>query len=133
MPEPRLTRPAGGTPSAVSATSRSQTRSTEPGRRCLPTPCGNRPGFFPDRRTYKDTPMTERILITGAGGRIGTLLRPRMVRPGRILRLHDRRPLEPGPGVEIVTCDATDLDAMTEAMDGVDAVVHLAARSTEAP
>ena len=77
--------------------------------------------------------MTERILITGAGGRIGTLLRPRMVRPGRILRLHDRRPLEPGPGVEIVTCDATDLDAMTEAMDGVDAVVHLAARSTEAP
>gem|GEM_PF-4839803 len=30
---------------------RSQTRSTEPGRRCLPTPCGNRPGFSPDRRT----------------------------------------------------------------------------------
>ncbi|GAA3976231.1 NAD(P)-dependent oxidoreductase [Thermobifida alba] len=76
--------------------------------------------------------MTERILLTGAGGRIGTLLRPRMTRPGRVLRLHDRRPLEPGPGVEVVTGDATDLDAVTEAMDGVDAVVHLAARSTEA-
>ncbi|TDQ48490.1 NAD-dependent epimerase/dehydratase family protein [Actinorugispora endophytica] len=75
--------------------------------------------------------MTERILITGAGGRIGTLLRPRMARPGRVLRLHDLVPLTPGEDEEAVTGDVTDPAAMAEAADGADAVVHLAGRSSE--
>jgi uronate dehydrogenase len=33
------------------------------------------------------------ILITGAAGSIGTMLRPRLARPGRVLRLLDIVPL----------------------------------------
>ena len=77
------------------------------------------------------------ILITGAAGQIGSILRPRLARPGRILRLLDTAPLDPappdtGPGEERVTASVTDLDAMTAACAGVDAVIHLAAISGEA-
>ena len=68
------------------------------------------------------------ILITGAAGQIGSILRPRLARPGRILRLLDTAPLDPappgtGPGEERVTASVTDLDAMTAACAGVDAVI----------
>jgi NAD(P)-dependent dehydrogenase (short-subunit alcohol dehydrogenase family) len=77
------------------------------------------------------------ILITGAAGQIGSMLRPRLARPGRILRVLDTAPLDPappdtGPGEERVTASVTDLDAMTGACAGVDAVIHLAAISGEA-
>ncbi|MGH3415886.1 MAG: NAD-dependent epimerase/dehydratase family protein [Actinocrinis sp.] len=73
------------------------------------------------------------ILITGAAGGIGTLMRPRLARPGRTLRLLDLRPIEAGPGEEAVCASVTDLDAMTEACRGADAVIHLGGRSLEAP
>ncbi len=38
------------------------------------------------------------ILMTGAAGRIGTMLRPRLARPGRTLRLLDIAPLTARPG-----------------------------------
>jgi len=78
------------------------------------------------------------ILITGAVGRIGTMLRPRLARPGRTLRLLDTAPLadspggRAGPGEESVTASVTDLAAMTAACAGVDAVIHLAAIAGEA-
>ena len=74
------------------------------------------------------------ILITGAGGRIGTMLRPRLARPGRTLRLLDTAPLAlpAGRGEESVTASVTDLAAMTAACAGVDAVIHLAAIAGEA-
>ena len=82
------------------------------------------------------------ILITGAAGRIGSMLRPRLARPGRTLRLLDIAPLDPvpldpvppgaGAGEECVTASVTDLDAMTAACAGVDAVIHLAAIPGEA-
>jgi hypothetical protein len=72
------------------------------------------------------------ILITGAAGRIGTMLRPRLAQPGRTLRLLDTAPLAAGPGEEGVTASVTDLGAMTAACAGVDAVIHLAAISGEA-
>ena len=78
------------------------------------------------------------ILITGAAGRIGTMLRPRLARPGRTLRLLDTAPLAAGPagptgpGEESVTASVTDLAAMTAACAGVDAVIHLAALAGEA-
>jgi NAD(P)-dependent dehydrogenase (short-subunit alcohol dehydrogenase family) len=72
------------------------------------------------------------ILITGAAGRIGTMLRPRLARPGRTLRLLDTTPLAAAPGEESVTASVTDPDAMTAACAGVDAVIHLAAISGEA-
>jgi hypothetical protein len=65
------------------------------------------------------------ILITGAAGQIGAMLRPRLAAPGRILRLADIAPLQPGPGEEAVTATVTDLAAMTAACDGADAVIHL--------
>jgi uronate dehydrogenase len=73
------------------------------------------------------------ILITGAAGGVGTLLRPRLARPGRTLRLLDVAPLEAGPGEEAVRASVTDLAAMTEACRGAEAVIHLGGRSTESP
>lgn len=79
--------------------------------------------------------MSQRLLITGAAGQIGSFLRPRLARPGRILRLLDLAPppaAAPGEAVEIVHADITDPAAMREACRGVDAVIHLAAISHEA-
>src|SRR5262249_4094926 len=73
--------------------------------------------------------MSERILITGAAGAIGTMLRRRMARPQRILRLLDIAPLpraQPDEQIETVAADITDLDAMRHAAKDVDAIVHLA-------
>ena len=73
------------------------------------------------------------ILITGAAGQVGTMLRARLARPGRLLRLLDVTPLAqpPGPGEESVTASVTDMAAMTAACAGADAVVHLGGIPTE--
>src|SRR5258706_13770097 len=73
------------------------------------------------------------VLITGAAGQIGTMLRPRLARPGRTLRLLDTAPLTPGPGEEAIGASVTNLDAMTAACRGADAVIHLAGIPGEAP
>jgi NAD(P)-dependent dehydrogenase (short-subunit alcohol dehydrogenase family) len=73
------------------------------------------------------------ILITGAAGHIGTMLRPRLARPGRTLRLLDTAELTAGPGEEAVRASVTDLAAMTGACRGADAVIHLGGLSGEAP
>ncbi len=73
------------------------------------------------------------ILITGAAGQIGTMLRSRLARPGRTLRLLDVLPMAAGPGEEAVTASVTDLTAMTRACDGADAVIHLGGIPSEAP
>ncbi|WP_240157135.1 NAD-dependent epimerase/dehydratase family protein [Pseudonocardia broussonetiae] len=78
--------------------------------------------------------MVTRLLVTGAAGSIGTDLRPRLARPGRVLRLMDLVPVpDPGPGEEVVTGSVTDRDAVAAAVAGVDAVVHLAGIPDEAP
>ena len=80
--------------------------------------------------------VTDRtIVITGAAGRIGTYLRARLARPGRVLRLLDIAPLAGGPvpGEEAVRASVTDLAAMTAACAGADAVIHLGGISGEAP
>jgi nucleoside-diphosphate-sugar epimerase len=78
----------------------------------------------------------QRLLITGAAGAVGQLLRPRLARPGRILRLLDVAPQAPaGPDeqVEIITGSVTDASAMAAATEGVNAVIHLGGLSNEAP
>ncbi len=78
--------------------------------------------------------MDHRILITGAGGRIGRMLRGRLARPGRRLRLADQGPQrEPAAGeaVELCTGDINDPGFMDTACDGADAVVHLGALKSE--
>jgi len=78
----------------------------------------------------------QRILITGGSGGVGTLLRPRLARPGRVLRLVDvaEPPRVDGAGVEeVVTASVDDVDALVAACAGVDAIVHLGGQSREAP
>jgi len=83
----------------------------------------------------------QRVLITGAAGKVASLLRPRLIRPGRTVRLLDI--VEPAPmdsldgaasggAEEIVFASVTDLDAMVEACDGVDAILHFGGQSREA-
>lgn len=76
--------------------------------------------------------MTERILLTGAAGAIGTMLRPRLARTGRTLRLLDVAPLTSGVGEEVRTGSVSDLDVMVAACAEVDAVLHLGGHSREA-
>jgi NAD(P)-dependent dehydrogenase (short-subunit alcohol dehydrogenase family) len=73
------------------------------------------------------------ILVTGAAGRIGAMLRPRLARPDRVLRLLDVVPVEAGPGEESVTASVTDLPAMAAACHGADAIIHLGGIPSEAP
>lgn len=75
----------------------------------------------------------ETILITGAAGIVGSVLRPRLARPGRLLRLVDITDLDYtlGHGEEFVRASVTDDAAMESAMEGVDTVVHLGGLSGE--
>ncbi len=73
------------------------------------------------------------ILITGAAGHIGGMLRGRLAGAGRTLRLLDVAPLSAGAGEQCVEASVTDLAAMTQACRGADAVIHLAGLSSEAP
>ena len=72
------------------------------------------------------------IVITGAAGRIGVMLRSRLAGQGRVLRLLDVSPLKAGAGEEAVTASVTDMAAMTSACEGADAVIHLGGISGEA-
>ncbi|MGN9781930.1 NAD-dependent epimerase/dehydratase family protein [Nonomuraea sp. ZG12] len=74
-----------------------------------------------------------RILMTGAAGKVGTLLRPRLAREGRTLRLSDLQRVELGAGEEQVIADLADEAAMATAMKDVDAVIHLGGQSREHP
>ena len=71
------------------------------------------------------------ILITGAAGLIGSMLRSRLAAPGRTLRLLDLTPLTAAPGEEAIQASVTDLGAMTAACRGADAVIHLGGISGE--
>ncbi|MGY1748103.1 NAD-dependent epimerase/dehydratase family protein [Modestobacter sp. SYSU DS0511] len=74
------------------------------------------------------------VLVTGAAGRIGTVLRGGLPERGWALRSLDVAPItEPRPGEETVVADVTDLDAVVEATAGASAVVHLAGISGESP
>jgi NAD(P)-dependent dehydrogenase (short-subunit alcohol dehydrogenase family) len=73
------------------------------------------------------------IVITGAAGLVGSMLRRRLARPGRTLRVLDIAPLLAGPGEEAIQASVTDMDAMTAACEGADAVIHLAGIPGEAP
>lgn len=77
--------------------------------------------------------MTQRVLITGAAGNIGRTLRDGLRGHYPLLRLLDVSPQKPAEaGEEIVTLDLNDRRAAEAAMNGVDAVVHLAAIPHEA-
>ena len=72
------------------------------------------------------------VLITGAAGRIGTVLRGGLPERGWTLRSLDVVAIEdPRPGEEHLVADATDLAAVEAAARGVAGIVHLAGISGE--
>ncbi|MFJ6699656.1 NAD-dependent epimerase/dehydratase family protein [Streptomyces sp. NPDC091272] len=76
----------------------------------------------------------QRILITGSAGTVGSLMRPRLRRDGRILRLLDlcdQPAAAAGEAVELIRASVTDPAATAEACAGVDAVIHLGGHSRE--
>ncbi len=78
--------------------------------------------------------MSGWVLVTGAAGTIGSMLRAGLPAYGWRLRLLDTAPMEPASsGEELVAADIRDPAAVAGAMDGVDTVVHLAGIPTEAP
>jgi uronate dehydrogenase len=87
----------------------------------------SRPVAFNVRRHATAEAGVHRVLITGAAGKLGTILRQGLRNRFDVLRLLDIAPLGTRePGEELVTADIRDAPAVTEAMVGVDAVVHLA-------
>ncbi|MEV4383567.1 NAD(P)-dependent oxidoreductase [Streptosporangium sp. NPDC049644] len=77
--------------------------------------------------------MSGLILITGAGGTIGTRLAADLAKEGVRLRLLDRRPQAGGPpaGTEFVQVDLRDQDAVSQAAAGMSAIIHLAGITQE--
>ncbi|MET9257041.1 NAD(P)-dependent oxidoreductase [Streptomyces sp. NPDC003717] len=76
-------------------------------------------------------PEPRTLLLTGAAGALGTMMRNLLPAFGYELRCLDVRPVEGEP--DAVTADLADRAALREAVRGVDAVLHLAGISLEAP
>jgi nucleoside-diphosphate-sugar epimerase len=69
-----------------------------------------------------------RIAITGGGGRIGRALTELALTQGHTVVSLDRvAPEETNPSTTFIQADMADYDVLTQAFDGCDALVHLAA------
>lgn len=76
-----------------------------------------------------------RLLLTGAAGGLGKVLRERLRPYASILRLSDIGEMAPaaGPHEEIVRCDLADKNAVHQLVEGVDAIIHFGGVSVERP
>lgn len=75
-----------------------------------------------------------RLLLTGAAGGLGRVLRPRLRARSTLLRASDQAPMEPAcEGEEVVVTPLEDRAAVHALLAGIDAVVHLGGISTEQP
>ena len=80
------------------------------------------------------TPPFERLLLTGAAGGLGRVLRPRLKRLCRVLRASDIAAMDPaGDGEEVVVAPLENGAAVHALVAGVDAIVHLGGVSVEGP
>ncbi|WP_222851449.1 NAD-dependent epimerase/dehydratase family protein [Phytoactinopolyspora mesophila] len=81
------------------------------------------------------TGAVQTVVVTGASGRMGRQLRPKLASPGRLLRLVDLvRADDAGSRAvdeEFVSASITDAAAMADVCAGADAVIHLAGASAE--
>jgi uronate dehydrogenase len=76
-----------------------------------------------------------RLLLTGAAGGLGKVLRESLRPYANILRLSDISEMAPAAGSheEIQTCDLSDKHAVHQLVEGVDAIVHFGGVSVERP
>jgi uronate dehydrogenase len=75
-----------------------------------------------------------RILLTGAAGGLGRILRERAGQWADIVRVSDLADLGPaGDGEEVVLCDLADRDAVRALVKDCDAVLHFGGVSVEGP
>ena len=68
----------------------------------------------------------KKVLITGAAGRIGQVLRAGLEERYDLRVLYNRTVLPQQGAEEVMVADITDLVRMEEAVDGCDAVIHMA-------
>jgi uronate dehydrogenase len=79
-------------------------------------------------------PRFDRLLITGAAGNLGTVLRQGLAPLATTLRLTDRAGMgEAAQNEEIMPAELGDFDAIMEVVKGCDAVVHFGAAAFEKP
>ena len=77
-------------------------------------------------------PAYKRLLLTGAAGGLGRVLRPAMRSWAPSLRLSDIAPLgDAAAGEELVPCDLGDASAVRSLLEGVDGIVHMGGISTD--
>ena len=77
-------------------------------------------------------PIYSRLLLTGAAGGLGRMLRVRLKPFARVLRVSDREPLgAAGAGEEVVPCDLAERDQVLGLTEGVDAIAHFGGISVE--
>lgn len=70
----------------------------------------------------------QKVLVTGAAGQLGKLLRASLRGRVQTLRLSDIAPMEPAQeGEELWPCDLTDAQGVCNMMRNIDLVVHLGA------
>jgi uronate dehydrogenase len=74
-------------------------------------------------------PAPRTVLLTGAAGGVGTQMRRLLPEYGYELRLFDVAPIAGEPAA--ITADLADREALRRAVDGVDAIIHLAGISLE--
>lgn len=75
-----------------------------------------------------------RLLLTGAAGALGRVLRASLKPLATTLRVSDIAAMDPAaPGEEVVRCDLADAAGVDALLDGVDAVVHMGGISVEGP
>lgn len=75
-----------------------------------------------------------RLLLTGAGGNLGKVLRQRLKPYAETLRLSDICDLgAAAAGEEVVVCNLADADAVSELVRDTDAIVHMGGVSVERP
>lgn len=76
--------------------------------------------------------MMKRLLITGAAGGLGSVMRERLQHMAEVVRLSDIVEMrEAGEGEEVVVCDLADKAAVEALVEGCDGIVHLGGRSVE--
>jgi uronate dehydrogenase len=84
--------------------------------------------------TEDQMPRFNRLLITGAAGNLGRVLREGLAPLAATRRLSDRAEMAPaGAGEEVVRCELGDFDAVMQVVEDCDAVVHFGAAPVERP